>query len=439
MDFQALYRNWQYLNIETLKHNLLNGVWYDHTQPPIFNIFLGFIIKLSGSHAPLVFSIVFKVLTLLNSFLLLRIIKQQSSHKYIPIFFTILYLLSPATMLFENELFYTTFVSLLLLVSCNFLTQYQSSANPKNIIGFLLAISLICLTRSMYHLVWLLLPVLYLIIYHRKQKYFRKLLFTGLFFIVLVSSWYVKNYQIFGKFTASTWQGMNIARNVFHDVLITDSAKIAAIEPFSKISAYKKFLLRDPDPKFRNLNDRDLMQEYKNDTFINEKHISYIKISDLYMQESKLEIKNNPAGYLKNVVQSSIIFFTPATRYPVNELQARKLKYYDLFYSFNLSQLAQSKQERRIALTLSALPKLAIYLFVFFLTIKNGIRRKHIPIIPLFIIYTIAYVFCISSLFEHYENMRFRFEVEPLFLILTAMLFSQIKIRNVRKNISNQY
>jgi hypothetical protein len=30
----------------------------------------------------------------------------------------------------------------------------------------------------------------------------------------------------------------------------------------------------------------------------------------------------------------------------------------------------------------------------------------------------IGFVFCVSSFFEHYENMRFRYEIEPLFLLL---------------------
>jgi hypothetical protein len=35
----------------------------------------------------------------------------------------------------------------------------------------------------------------------------------------------------------------------------------------------------------------------------------------------------------------------------------------------------------------------------------------------------------VSSFFEHYENMRFRFETEPLFLILAAQVFSRLYSR----------
>ncbi len=434
MDYQALYRNWQYLAVDTLRHDLLKGVWYDHTQPPLFNLLLGVILKISGSFAPLVFSLLFKLITLLNTFLLLRLLKENTKHKNIPIVFSLIYLLSPATMLFENELFYTSFITLLLLLSCFYLLQYQVSGKPGKLVGFFLPLALICLTRSMYHLAWLIIPWLFLFISARKRKSARQALLTVFLFIAVVCGWYIKNFMIFGSFTTSTWAGMNIARNVFHDAVITDSSRIASIEPFSNISAYHNFLSHEPVAAFKGLNDRDLTQEMKNDSFINEKHAGYIEISRQYMQASKQYVRDHPGAYLKNVVQSAIIFFAPATRYPVNEAQARKIKYYDLLYSFNLSQLAKGKQERRIALTLSALPKFICYALVFLIAINTWIRRKQIALLHLFIIYVIGYIFTISSLFEHYENMRFRYEAEPLFLVLAAgILTNWINKRSYKK------
>jgi len=132
---------------------------------------------------------------------------------------------------------------------------------------------------------------------------------------------------------------------------------------------------------------------------------------------------------LKNVLQSTIIFFTPATRYPLAEEKAGKIKYYDAVYSFNLSHFAEGKQQRRIALTLSAIPKLLFYLTVFFFLAKFVIRNKKISLLNLFITITIVFVFSVSSLFEHYENMRFRYEIEPLFLILLAQVMAVFMLK----------
>src|SRR4029077_11546641 len=65
--YKALFQYWQYLDVETLRHNLLRGVWYDHAQPPFFNLLLGAVVKLSGDSAPFVFATIFKLITLVNS------------------------------------------------------------------------------------------------------------------------------------------------------------------------------------------------------------------------------------------------------------------------------------------------------------------------------------------------------------------------------------
>ena len=161
---------------------------------------------------------------------------------------------------------------------------------------------------------------------------------------------------------------------------------------------------------------------------MNLNHVDYMGISQLYMKASNTYLKQHPYFYLKNAFQSAIIFFAPATRYPFAEEQARKIKYYDLVYSFNLSQFAHGKGQRRIALTLSAIPKFFVYLCVFCL-LGIDIYRKKKTFSPLnvFIICTIGFVFFTSSLVEHYENMRFRYEIEPLFLVLLGQALLLVK------------
>ncbi|MHA4808116.1 hypothetical protein ACX0G9_08410 [Flavitalea flava] len=457
MDYGAIFRNWQYLDMATLQTNLGSGVWYDHTQPPVFNLFLGIVLKFTGSYARITFVLVFKLITLANTLLLLTILQQvfkklfdrirkDRSQRYaaiysrLPLLFSLVYLLSPATLLFENELFYTSFITGLLLTSCLFLQRFSGGITGKKAIGFFLPLILICLTRSMYHLVWLFVLSALAVFFYRKQQgpAVRYLVTGAILSLLLVGFWYVKNLKVFGSFSTSTWMGMNIARNVFHDVPLTDSSRIAFIEPFSKISAYTKFLPAGfsarNSSRYGGLNDRDLLGEMKNDTCINEKNVGYLEVSKLYMEESKQQIKAHPGSYLKNVLQSAIIFFAPATRYPPNEYQAAKIKYYDVAYSFNLSHFAKGKQQRRIALTLSAFPKILLYLFVFFWMIRKAVREKMVLPLNLFITAIIAYIFCVSSLFEHFENMRFRYEAEPLFLILAAQVAADlIRIRQENK------
>jgi hypothetical protein len=135
-------------------------------------------------------------------------------------------------------------------------------------------------------------------------------------------------------------------------------------------------------------------------------------------------IRNHPGGFVKNVFQSSILYFTPATVYSLAVEESKKIKTYDLLYSFNWTHFAKNKHQRRILLTLSAIPKIIIYSLVFFILIWFCVQNKSISPWNIFMMLTIGFVFGVGSFFEHYENMRFRFETEPLFLILTAQAFT---------------
>jgi hypothetical protein len=290
--------------------------------------------------------------------------------------------------------------------------------------GVIFPLVLLCLTRSVYHIAWMFIVVAILLYYHQRKKVLNNVILISLAGLLVVGSWYLKNKIIFGKLTTSTWMGMNLARNVFHDNEIKDSSRIEAYEPFSRVSDYRKFTDPQFENKYRGLNDRDLLQEYKNDSFMNLKEVSYIPVSDLYMKASVTHIKAHPVDYGKNILQSSILYFTPATMYSLAMEHSDKIIYLDVPYSFNLVHFSHSKGQRRILLTLSAIPKLLLYVCVFLFFIRYSFRSKTLQPWNLFIVLTIAFVFVVSSLFEHYENMRFRFETEPLFMILAAQVLS---------------
>jgi hypothetical protein len=421
LEYDALYKYWQYLDEETLRHNLLNGVWYDHAQPPFFNLLVGWVLKLSGGYAPYAFTLLFKLITLANTFLLYAILKRLTNHAKIPLWIALFYMLSPAAIVYENELFYTGFVSLLFLVCTWFIVSLSDHIGWKQATGIFLPLFLISMTRSFYHLAWLAVISLIILWSCRKKAGINKLVLMSLLSLLLTAGWYAKNYMIFGQFSSSSWIGMNLSRNVFHDNETKDSSRIEAYLPFSKISEYSRFLPEGYEKKYAGLNDRDLLQEMKNDSFMNLNHVGYIEVSKRYMDACKRHIKAHPAGYAKNVLQSAIIFFAPATRYSVTEFQARKIRYYDIAYSFNLSHFARGKQQRRIAIVLSAVPKMILYFVVFSWLVRDWVRRRRISLPSLFIGAVIGYVFVVSSFLEHYENMRFRFETEPLFLVLAGL------------------
>ena len=46
-DASILTWYWQFLDVELLRHDLARSLWYLHAQPPLFNLFLGSVLKLA--------------------------------------------------------------------------------------------------------------------------------------------------------------------------------------------------------------------------------------------------------------------------------------------------------------------------------------------------------------------------------------------------------
>lgn len=434
-DYNALYEYWQYLDITSLKTNLLNSLWYQHSQPPVFNLLLGIILKVSGNYSRYALEFLLLAITCCNGLLLLSILRRIIYSCNLSLILSLLYILSPATMLYENELFYTTFISLLLLIAVHFMIMVSQKQSWQNSSGMFAALSLICLTRGMYHLVWLITISGILLLMYYEKKGFKTILIAGLFSITIVGGWYLKNYLVFGNFSASSWVGINFSRIVFHNNEVPDSNNIASVHPFMPISYYKRFVSDDYKREYAGVNDRILLMETKNDRYINMNNAGYIKVSKKYMAASLLRVNQHPLSYLKNVFTAFIIYFTPASSYFKVTKNDNQIRYYDMLYSFNPAHLFKDDLKKKQSLVIAAIPKLVLYTFTFFIMITKGLRSKSFSFLTIFIIITILFSLTVSSLLDYGENMRFRYEIEPLFLILAAQAIVSLKQDNNTKEI----
>ncbi len=432
-DYHALITYWQYLDVENLKHNLLISLWYQHSQPPVFNFLLGLILKCSGNYAPVVFELLFLWITFINACMLLQVVKAVTADSRLPLFISLLYLLSPATMLFENELFYTSFISMELLLIVYFIISFQRKQSWLNAAGLFFMLTLLSLTKSLYHLAWLCLAAGILLMAWRNRQAFTKIATGALISILMVTGWYVKNYVIFGSFSPSSWVGINLSRIVFHEVEVRDASSIASVYPFLPIRFYSRHISGDYRAKFAGLNDRVLLTETKNDSIINLHHAGYLDVSKKYMSASVAYIQQHPWIYITHAAKSFVIFFSPASSYFRVQRNENRIRFYDLLYSFNLSYFSAGEEERKLFLAVSAVPKFCIYLVTFFLLVKEAVKRKYLFAANAFSVLTILFILLVSTFFEYGENMRFRYEAEPLFLILLAQVIPRFSIGSLKR------
>lgn len=418
--YKTIFEYWQYLDVESLEHNLLQSLWYQHSQPPVFNLLLGVVLKCSHSNAPLIFEILFLLISISNAYLLLNILEKIACGKYLPLVIALIYILSPATILFENELFYTSFTSFLLLSLITFLINFIHTPTTARGIGIFSALTLLGLTRSTYHLILLIFICGFLIFRFYRRKGSKLILLGSLISLGIVGGWYLKNYFVFDNFSSSSWLGINLSRIVFHDIRIGDSSTIASVHPGLPLSYYKKYIDDEYKIKYAGLNDRILLNEIKNESFINMNHAGFLEVSQKYLEASERYIFEKPYTYLGHAFTSLVIFFSPASSYFKVEENNSRMRYYDLVYSFNLSHFFKEKKKKRVALAISAIPLFLIYISVFGTVLRKALRNRFISTINFTIITIILFILLISTFFEYGENMRFRYELQPLFLILAS-------------------
>ena len=202
---------WQYLDPQILKTDLLRGLYFLHSQPPLFNAFLGLVLKLFPQHYEQAFAWIFQTLSFGTLLLMGLIMRKLEINLKLIFAFCAVFALFPNFLIYTNLLFYTLPVAFLLLLSCLFLQKFVESQRLKYAVLFTSTAGIIMLTRSIYHLVWFVLCaaiIFFLIDRNSRRIFLRAAILPVLVVIVL----YAKNSVLVGSFGPSSWMGMNLAR-----------------------------------------------------------------------------------------------------------------------------------------------------------------------------------------------------------------------------------
>ena len=128
---------------ELLRSQPLETIWYMHMQPPLYAI----LFWLFGQD-PYVFAVFYFALGLLVSLAMYKILVGLGVSEFIAYVTAGMFMLTPSFILFENLMFYTFLCMTLLLFAVYFL-------QCKKLIWFSVMLMLLCMTRSMFHPVWM--------------------------------------------------------------------------------------------------------------------------------------------------------------------------------------------------------------------------------------------------------------------------------------------
>jgi hypothetical protein len=451
-----VHGQWQLISAELLDRKLLESLWYLHSQPPFYNLYAGIIVKVFPSHYGIVFHGIHVCIGITSTLLLYFILFKIKIRNSIALVISILFTISPATLLYETWLSYTYFIVFILLGSTLFLLYFIETKKWKYGFTFFSLLSILVLTRSMYHLVWIVAILSMLALF--KFVSFKTLFRSSVIPFTLALAWYVKNYILFGIFASSSWFGMSLSEIILAKLpyekkkqLIEGGLTSALVkkEAFWSIDHYQAFLSEEnPYPNIQVLTDT------VNGKHANLHHFGYIELSQKFQKDALIAVKEYPFDYLKNVVIAFGYYFHPTSNHYDLRSNRQSLFTYNKYFNHLILGCVINPDELELdppfqpkyLLTTSFFVVIAYALcgLILLLHFISQWKQGHwnngpLQATLLFSLLTLSYVMIIGNFFEQGENMRFRYETIIPSLILLAFCVQQIVDSwSVRKQRINQ-
>lgn len=441
-DATPLERFWQVLDVPLLAEDLGRSLYYLHMQPPLFNAYLGAALKISGGHPHEILRWSYLALGLGLGLAMCGLALRLGARPWLAALTTLLFVAGPTAILYENWLFYTYPLALLLLLCSLALHRFAVRGRlGDGWIAFGLLVSALY-ARSMFHLVWIIAAVglSAWILADRR----RTVLAVALPALVLGGGLYLKNFAHFDVFGTSSWIGMNFSKLTTwslptevrrREVESARVSELALITPFQRLYKYPKRYVEIEVPPIP-----ALAQGTKISRRPNFNNIAYIGISKTYLDDSITLLRRYPRNYLENVGRAWLVFLRSPTEYRFLGRNRSRIQPWDrLFVTFLYGTSPTSYPTRVRALSSGVDTAWAwkrvgwIWALLLVLTllyaVGRGIRsRREDPAVSLTLLFsamTILWVASIGNLLELGENNRFRVMVEPLTLAVAAAAASR--------------
>lgn len=419
-DAGTLEDYWQFIDPVLLKTRLLESLFYLHSQPPLFNLLLGVVLKLAPDHFGAAMHAVYLVLGLILSLAMYLVLVRVGLGRWSSAIVAALLSATPAFLLYENWLFYEYPVVALLVLSAFALSEFLRRGTFLSASAFFVLLAWIIYVRSIFQIAWLLL-VLGLLLAVRSDLR-RTVLLASALPVLVVLLLIVKNALVFGVPTTSSWFGMNLAQVVYYSVPAADRrpyvergelSRVSLIDPFSAPADYLPLV---PAPRRTGVPVLDQFVKSEGSRNLNNKIM--IDVSRDYFRDSLYLARVRPGAYARAVVDGGKLYLRPTKVGGQN--QSKLEAYEDLF---NRVVLLQTPYLVDFGWTILAAHLLAL---VYGLRLTYRLLRRRLvasvaSITLAFVWLTVAYTTLIVTLAQIAENDRIRFLLDPLVVILLAV------------------
>ncbi len=427
----------QFLDVTLLQHDLLRSLWYLHSQPPLFNLFLGLVLK-AASDPGLLYEVCFRAGGLLVPLFMYGTLAMLGANRLAAFLATVVFMLNPSLILYESLLYYTHAEGVLIMAAVFFLARWGLRTRPADLAGFWLLLACLGLTRSLFHPVFFIGLALAMALYlRRQQRPVNSFAIAAVLAMLPLAAWCLKNLIIFGFFGTSSWAGMSLWTKTngyapdqlgeFHSRgLISATALRAELLPFQPIENFTRDGLLAIDDCHHPADCREL----RPGGYPNFNHIGYVALSRQLGRDALQLILHDPAAFCFNTAGA----FSLTLWYASDSVQA--------LFADNMAVLAPLERLYRYVFfgflgvkSRHSDPRLwvrtvcvsLLFALAYGSAIVQALRRQNTPerfaavLVCLFCMLAHAFVLATSSIIEFGENPRFRFPVDGAFCMIAAL------------------
>jgi hypothetical protein len=441
---------WQMVDPQLLRTDLWRSILYLHMQPPGYNLAIGLILKLFPVHfatALWVIQILCGISIALN---LLRMMTWMRVPLALSLGLTIFFVISPAAVLYEDAAVYDYPICALLLASTTALISFIEEPGYKRALAFFGWLAVLGFIRHLFHFLFLLLiAAIALVLFPRARK---AVVIGAVPMLAFIGAIHVKNGILFGKYVASTWQGMQIAR-VTTDQLTREEAAsliasgvvspLARIETFSPLKVYLPYL----NHPLEKTGIPVLDQAVTSTGHDNYNVLTYIELQDRYGVDAKQVLLHKPVTFLRSLLSAWFCYFRPAADLPYHfGAEAAPIEPWERIFSgiFN-GQFRRTDDHAAVkavfhsgnifgAVTYTGcwlvllLPIVTGWALWQLLTPRRRAEwTREQLIVTGYMLLTICFVTAVVNILSYQENNRYRFPLDPFFLVLTGMAITRLR------------
>jgi hypothetical protein len=244
---------WQLVPWDVLVHNPISSVWHLHTQPPLWNLALGLLARVSPFSDAITLQLFMVVLGMLLAWVVVGIVRALGVRPWLAVALTLVVTLNPEVLLNAFAPTYEMATALLLALAVRTAQLTIASRQGRHLVWFSCSLTALVLTRSLYHPALVVMLLGAMAVYLRRDLIARTIAPRAAAValavpLLLVGGWLLKNQVMFGDATTSSWLGMNLQRSTIPilgradlEQMYADGeiSEIAMIGPFANYGAYR--------------------------------------------------------------------------------------------------------------------------------------------------------------------------------------------------------